>query len=300
MLNRHGITQTSELSTLNGHDLSRVHLAETTAGRVFQKFSDSAREARVTHYISEAFPTSVPSLLHADPHAGMLVTQTGGQTLNHVPDIEVWLQAVRQLAQFQQRADASALAQLGCPAYLLMQMSEEIQTFLADTAVSQDWGLEEDRISALQAARTRLAGVLTDLQALGLPNLPAHGDAHPQNALQGGQGTVWFDWSEVASDVHPFMDMGWFLTFAFHPSRANLPVRQAQPDLEQRISHAYLTALGCPEAALLLSQAVPMAMIHRAVVYDQQFRLWRGTIPGWRPNFVPYYLRNAARELKRL
>lgn len=34
-----------------------------------------------------------------------------------------------------------------------------------------------------------------------------------------------------------------------------------------------------------------LALTHRAVTFDLRFRVWEGTVPGWRPQFVPYYLR---------
>lgn len=59
-------------------------------------------------------------------------------------------------------------------------------------------------------------------------------------------------------------------------------------------------ALGCPDAEQVLHKAIPLALLHRAAVYDQQFRNWQGSIADWRPNYTPYYLRLAAGELGRL
>jgi hypothetical protein len=179
-------------------------------------------------------------------------------------------------------------------------MAQHVDTFLSDTPTLTAWGLKPEKIATLQAARPAIRVSFEALAAHGLPDLPAHGDAHPRNALAGTGESLWFDWSEAASAAHPFMDAGWFLAFALHPARSGLPVRAAHPDLESRLSAAYLQALGCPDASALLAQSIPLALLHRAVVDDARFRDWHGTVPGWRPQYVPYYLGLAAREVDRL
>ncbi len=215
-------------------------------------------------------------------------------------DLHAWTGALQRLAQFQHQADADALAALGCLRFPLLEMAERVDSLLAEADTLRAWGLEEDHWTILTEARPIIRAAFRELATLNLPDLPAHGDAHPRNALNGERGPVWFDWAETASAAHPFMDAGWFLAFTFHPARAELPIRTANPDLENQLTAAYLSALGCTDAAPLLSRVVPLALLHRAVVYDARFHSWEGTIPGWRPNFVPYYLRLAARELARL
>ena len=130
--------------------------------------------------------------------------------------------------------------------------------------------------------------------ALGLPDLATHGDAHPMNALSGPAGSLWFDWSE-AGVAHPFLDAGWFFAWFGHPAKANLPVRREHPDAVGQLWAQYLDALEAREAERALPDAVLLALVHRAVAFDQRFRDWQGTVPGWRPQYVPYYLRLALR-----
>ena len=189
---------------------------------------------------------------------------------------------------------------LGCPAFPSLDTAQRVDAFLSDTFTLTAWGLKPDEIATLQAARPAIRASFGALTAHGLPNLPAHGDAHPRNALAGAGESLWFDWSEAASAAHPLMDAGWFLAFALHPARANLPIRIAHPDLKTRLSAAYLEALGCPDASALLAQSIPLSLLHRAVVYDARFSDWHGTVPNWRPQYVPYYLGLAAREIDRL
>ena len=293
-----GRTRMGDPSPVHSWDLVAVIRAETDAGTVYFKASETGREASVTALLSRTLPELLPPLLWADPEVGLMLSGSGGNLLDGVDELEAWEEAARKLARFQRQADASALAAFSCPAYPLDEMAERVDAFLADTPPLRAWGVGEEDLATLTAARPTIRAAFRNLAALGLPDLPAHGDAHPRNALHGARGSMWFDWSEAASGAHPFMDAGWFLWWTL--SKGKLRVRQAHPDLETRLARAYLTGLECPDAAPLLLGSLPLALLHRATVYDANFRRWEGTLPGWRPNYVPYFLGCAAGELTRL
>lgn len=126
------------------------------------------------------------------------------------------------------------------------------------------------------------------VRALGLPPSPAHGDAHPMNAIT-GCGGVWFDWSE-ACVAHPLLDSGWFLAWLTHPGRGTLPLRQTHPDAATELWQTYLQASTLPKSTDPKG-AMTLSLVHRALAYHKRFRTWQGTVPGWRPEYVPYYLR---------
>lgn len=299
-LRAHGLIRQGEPTLVSAYDLGTVIRADTEQGPVFLKVGDGPREAAVTEYLSAHHPQGVPPVLGTDASTGTLVTLSGGELLDGWSDLSAWTGALERLAYFQTHADAAALAALGCPAWPLAEVTERVDALLEDTDALRDWGLHPGQVEPLQAARPAVRSAFRELSTLGLPDLPAHGDAHPRNALHGPRGSVWFDWSEAACAAHPFMDAGWFLAFTLHLGRGKLPVREAHPDLEAQLSAAYLKALGCPDATRELSRSLPLALLHRAAVYDHRFRHWEGTIPRWRPNYVPYYLKQAARELTRL
>ncbi|MBB5235304.1 hypothetical protein [Deinococcus budaensis] len=295
-----GLRRTGRLDPVHHHDLVAVVRAQTERGAVYLKASETGREAAVTARLAQTLPDLLPPLLWADPGAGLLVSASGGKLLDGVAELTAWEQALERLARLQTGADATALARLGCPAWPLDEVTGRVDTLLGDRAALETWGLGPEHIGTLEEARPAVRSAFRDLGALGLPDLPAHGDAHPRNALHGPRGSVWFDLSEAASAAHPFMDAGWFLAFTLHPARAKLPVRLAQADLEARLAAAYVNALGCPGADRLLLKTLPLALLHRAAVYDAQFRGWEGTVPGWRPEYTPFYLKQAVRELARL
>ncbi|WP_198170469.1 phosphotransferase [Deinococcus arboris] len=296
-----GLTRQGEVEWHSAHDLTATNTVPTEAGRAWLKVCETGQEAALSAHLGACHPGLLPPVLAADPARCALLTLDGGELLDSAADPQAWTQALERLAGFQRSADAAALAGLGAPGFPLTEMAECVDALLGETAALHTWGLAAETLTTLQDARPRIRAAFSDLHGHGLPNLPAHGDAHPRNALYSpARGAVWFDWSEAASAAHPFMDAGWFLAFALHPSREGLPVRQAGPDLPQRLVTAYLRALGAPDAAPLLWQALPLALLHRAAVYDRTFRTWTGTVPGVRPNYTPYYLRLAAREVARL
>ncbi|ANE43012.1 phosphotransferase [Deinococcus puniceus] len=300
VLSEHGLSVAGPLKLLSSNDLGTVVEAAPSSDSVFLKVSAQPREVAVTAHLAQQHPALLPPVLHADAATNTLVTRSGGILLDGVGELEAWMAALHQLARFHTTADAPALAALGCPTFPLLDMAQRVDAFLSDTPTLTAWGLKPEKIATLQAARPAIRASFGALAAHGLPNLPAHGDAHPRNALASAGASLWFDWSEAASAAHPFMDAGWFLAFALHPARANLPIRIAYPDLESRLCEAYLHALGCPDASELLAQSIPLALLHRAVLYDAQFRDWQGTVPNWRPQYVPYYLGLAAGEIQRL
>ncbi|WP_145975232.1 phosphotransferase [Deinococcus gobiensis] len=281
------------------HDLNTVWEVPLATGPAFLKISEGGREAAVTAEVARTLPDLAPPLLGAWPEVGAQLVASGGQLLDGVPDLEAWTQALTRLADVQRRADPVALAAAGCSAWPLNRTGEAVLDLLGDAATLRGWGLPAAEVDALRGARPRVRALLRDLAAHGLPDRPAHGDAHPRNALRGARGSVWFDWSEAASAAHPFMDAGWFLAFALHPQRGGLPVRSLA-GLDTALAGAFLGSWGCPDATPLLWRALPLALLHRAAAYDRQFRDWAGTVPGWRPLYTRFALRQAVGELSRL
>lgn len=293
--------QALETRLVHTNDLVNIVQVTTPSGKVYLKTASSSHEARFTEYVTANFPRLSPPLLACHAGERWQITASGGQLLDAVDDLEAWQQAILRLVEFQQSADAGALADLGAPAHPLADLPAQVEDLLSDKPTLQFWGVPDDQIRVLQAAQPRIERAFQQVAALNLPDRPAHGDAHPRNALQGERGSVWFDWSEVSSAAHPLMDLGWFLAFALHPAREKLPIRRACPNLETELSTFVGQALGLPpSSAPQISAAIPLAYLHRAVVYDLKFRGWTGNLPGWQPQYVPYYLRQAARELERL
>ncbi len=176
---------------------------------------------------------------------------------------------------------------MGCPGYRFADLPARAGRLLGDAGTLRGWGLKDEQVGHLAELLPNILNAHARVSALALPDLSAHGDAHPRNALSGG---LWFDWSE-AQVAHPFLDAGWFFAFLAHPARGDLPLRKENPQIVEQLWAAYLTALDMSEAANLLPDAMRLALIHRAAVYHDRFERWTGTLPGWRPNYVPYYLK---------
>ena len=278
----------STVKQVSTNDLACVMHVETGTRSVYLKASGTGLEAALSAHLADRHPELTPNVVAWDEHRHLLVTEDCGVRVSENSDLDVWQAAIEKLAHFQRVADAHAFRALGCPVHTFTDLADRVETFLHDTGTLQSWGLTVPQVSVLAERTPHLRRAHERVLALGLPLLPAHGDAHPMNALT-GCGGVWFDWSE-ACIAHPLLDIGWFLEWASHPGRDTLPLRQVHPDVATALWRVYLQASGLPDA-IDPNDVTTLALVHRALVYHERFNSWQGTVPGWRPEYVPYYLR---------
>ena len=277
------------LEQVSTYDLACVLRAQTESGSVYLKASVDALESAVTSHLSRTFPNLVPEGLAVHKTYGWLLTRGGGERLSGAADVKVWSDALVKLARFQ--GSSVNLQSLGGAVHRFDTLAERAEAFLRDKITLSDWGLRDEQIDALAELPPRIKQAHEQVSALGLPKGPAHGDAQPMNALFNEKGSVrWFDWSE-ASVAHPFTDVGWCLAWIMNPARETLPVCREDGDAPARLWRGYLQALNVPDAEGLMGDAVVLAMTHRALVYHAKYATLEGTVPGWRPRYVPYYLR---------
>ncbi len=278
------VVKTEQVST---NDLACVLRVVTEQRTVYLKASETGLEAALTARLAAQHPSLTPSVITRNAERNVLVTQDCGSHLSKQPELDFWEKAVEKLSRFQTTVDARELQALGCPVHDFTTLAERAETFLNSTGTLQNWGLTRTQAITLQAQLPRISQAR--VAALELPLLPAHGDAHPMNALTGG-GAVWFDLSEACT-AHPLLDIGWFLAWLSHPARHTLPLRQKCPDAAVGLWDSYLQILSLPNAAHLLNDVMVLALTHRALVYHERFEKWEGTVPDWRPQATPYYLR---------
>ncbi len=278
----------STVKQVSTNDLACVTRVETENRIVYLKASETWLEAALSAHLADRHPALTPNVVAWDEPGRLLVTNDCGARLSEKNDLDVWRAAVKKLAYFQRAADAHAFRALGCPVHTFTNLADQAETFLHDAATLHSWGLTAPQVSALSERVPYIRRAHERVLALNLPLRPAHGDAHPMNALT-GCGGVWFDWSE-ACVAHPLLDIGWFLAWFTHPARGTLPLRQAHPNAATDLWHRYLQTSDLPETTNL-NDAVVLTLTHRALVYHERFYIWQGTVPGWRPEYVPYYLR---------
>ena len=286
------------LEQVSLYDLACVLRARTESGSVYFKASVDALESAVTSHLSRTFPNLTPKVLAVHKTYGWLLTRGSGERLSGAADIKVWSDAFAKLAKFQ--GSSVNLKSLGGAVHRFDTLAERAEAFLRDGVTLADWGLRDEQINALAELPPRIKRAHEQVNALGLPRGPAHGDAQPMNALFDKDGNVvWFDWSE-ASVAHPFMDVGWCLAWMMNPARETLPVCRAYGDAPARLWRAYLKALDAPDAEDLMGDAVILAMTHRAVVYSAKYAAFEGTVPDWRPQYAPYYLRQLLKMARKV
>ena len=277
------------------NDLACVLRVTTEQQTVYLKTSETGLEAALTAQLAVQHPDLLPNVITWDAKRSVLVTRDCGPRLSEAAEPTFWNAAVSKLAYLQRSVDAYNLQELGCPVYDFTALAARAETFLHGADTLRRWGLTGAQTSRLQEQSPRIRSAHERVSALNLPLLPAHGDAHPMNALVGCN-VVWFDLSE-ACVAHPLLDVGWFLAWLSHPARHTLPLRQAHPDAAAELWQVFLRAAGLPEATLLLNDVMVLALVHRALVYHERFRDFRGTVPGWRPQSTPYCLRSLLKLL---
>lgn len=274
----------SAVRQVSTNDLACVTRVETENRIVYLKASETGLEAALSAHLADRYPELTPNVVAWDEHRHLLVTEDCGVRLSESSDVDVWHIAVENLAHFQRVADAHVFRALGCPVYTFTDLADRAETFtfLRDADALHRWGLTAPQVSALAERIPYVRHAHERVSAFGLPLLPAHGDAHPMNALTGCR--VWFDWSE-ACVAHPLLDVGWLLA-----REKLLPPRQTYPDVAATLWQTYLRIFHLPKTTDL-DDVVTLALIHRALVYHEKFGSWQGTVPGWRPEYVPYFLR---------
>lgn len=281
---------TGAMTQVSTYDLACVLHASTSGGGVFLKASETPHEALVTRRLALERPGWLPEVLAIDEGRNLLLTRDAGMRLNEVDDIDAWGEAVTKLALLHRDVAPDTLASLATPEYEFMDLPTLVRKLLLDGAVLRGWGLGDEVTAGLAEVVPEVEAAHRRVSALRLPLALTHGDAHPMNALAGSQGVVWFDWPE-AGIAHPFVDAGWFFAWLSHPARAGMPVRSRHPDAVERLWNLYLEALDVRGADDLLGDAITLALAHRAVMLHHRYWSWEGTVPGWRPQYAPYFLR---------
>ena len=277
------------LEQVSTYDLACVLRAQTESGSVYFKASVDPLESVVTPHLARTFTNLVPEVLVACETRGWLLTRGSGERLSGAADLDVWLDAFAKLAKFQ--GSSINLQSLGGAVYRFDTLAGQAEALLRDRATLSSWGLRDEQVDTLADLSPRVKRAHEQVSALGLLESPAHGDAQPMNALFNEEGSVrWFDWSE-ASVAHPFMDVGWCLAWMLNPARDPLPVCREFNNASERLWRGYLQALGVPDAEGSMGDAIILAMTHRALVYHAKYATLEGTVPGWRPQYVPYYLK---------
>lgn len=291
ILEARGEALVGEVHQGNSYDLACVLYADTSRGGVYLKAGEvGGREATVTAHLAATQPDLAPEVVGWDGPRNWLITRNSGQHLSQSGGLNVWQEALDRLARFHLRADPGPLSALGCPTYTFADLAERAGMFLTDMTALERWGLNAAQREALAALTPFVQRAQAGVAALGLPEGVVHGDAQPMNALVSARGGVWFDWSE-ASLAHPFLDVGWCLGWLDHPARSDLPLRRAHPEAAQGLWKGYLRTFGIANVKVVLLDVVALAFVHRALAYHERFMTWKGTVPGWFPQYVPYYLR---------
>jgi Phosphotransferase enzyme family len=260
---------------------------DTGTEKVYYKTGHNNQEAKVTARLATVFPKLVPNVIAHDADQNWLLTEDAGQWLSFSNDLRLWKESVSNLAAFH-KTKPEVFEGLERPFYPFGELASKGEAFLRNTPVLQTWGLTQEQIEALEYCIPSLYTGLERVQVLHLRECFTHGDAHPNNVLVQNGMSCWFDWGESAF-THPFLDVGWFLAWAFLPKR-ELALDMVS-ELVWRFWKDYLEAREIEGVDITPLEVMRLALLHRALTYHEKFYVWHGAMIPTRPQYVPYFLR---------
>ena len=253
-------------------------------------------EPGLTNKLSKEFSGLFPEVLSIEKHRyWFLMSEVQGVTLDRIPDLTLWEEALRKYARIQValHSRTTELAATGCPVRKLEQMAQEIEGLLADQAlflVGEEGGLTTAEIKSLREYVPQLKKMCADLMLFNIPYTLEHGDFWPGQIIKGaGEGAYTFIDLSDASIAHPFFSMNFF--------QSEEELRQFFPDNPtalSRLRDAYLEAWAEFEPRERLVQAFELAQrlapLHLALIYRNVI-LPNMEVKWEMEAMVPYYLK---------
>jgi Phosphotransferase enzyme family len=253
------------------------------------------REFPITLLLSRLFPTYLPPLLASEPVLNGWLMESGGDlTLFDCPQMEVWMEAVRRLAEMQihSRGRTSELLQAGCHDLRLETLNSLVPSFfqamahlMAGQKTPSPPPLTIEDISDL--ARNVQEALTTMIDCCDAETL-GHSDFNPGNILVDGERIVFTDWAEAY--------VGWpFLTFEFFLAHLS----KSRPGLTQQEDYLREASIK-PWLSLISRESLRRALDLSPLIgpYAYAINAWRDPRRLANPQSQDF-LRSLARRMKR-
>lgn len=273
-----GLSPLGEHQIVKYGSISVVWRQQTATGQeVFFKVVPSlfAQEPPLTEWLSQRWPSNVPTVLATGRHRRWMLTRAvEGVALSELDSVEPWVSAIRTLARVQidSIGRAAELVERGCPTRDLGALADELDLLLSETiplCATRDAPIPEEVVRAVHARRGSLLADTALLAASGVPTTLVHGDFHADNVIISAHhaSPVIIDWTDGALS-HPFFDLLIFL-------RGRAAKRVAAQ--RETLVHAYLsewTAAGVGSVGTLhdaFTLAQRLAPLYHAGSYGRVF-----------------------------
>ncbi len=199
----------------------------------------------------------VPTVLAADPLAGLvLLEEVPGEDM-YVPDEELTIRMVESLVALQQRMTSrrDAILNAGGPDWTGATLLRDASRLAARDDVRAD--LDPAEQAAVDRLLTTLPARLDALYRCGLEDTLVHGDFHPGNHRFDGRKLVLLDWGDSGLG-HPLLDMTSFLE--------RVPAERLD-----RVRAVWITAwkdaYPCADVASAAKLIRPIAALRQALIY---------------------------------
>jgi hypothetical protein len=287
-----------DLLPVRANPWSTVLQVPTTAGPCYFKACapTMAAEVRLLPLLASHAPDLLPQILAANPAAGWLLLDDGGDLLRPIlkqdRNLDHWRRVLAAYAALQRSLQRAVPALLACGVWdrTPAALPAHYTALLDDTdalLLDQPHGLSSAARARLLALAPAFATDCAALAAVGIPASIDHSDLHDGNILLRDRRYVLIDWGDACVG-HPFMTLPVTLrSIAYH-----LELDAADPALAD-LRDGYLAAWGDYGTLADLREAFALArrisMVNRALTWREALRhaapaqraAYADAVPGW-------------------
>ena len=222
--------------------VSCVLRCATDAGDVYLKLLPPLynRELEILRALGEWGIAPTPEVLALDAeHRRLLMRDMGGYDLGETTDLDVWEDAVRELARLQRAsmpfvADPAATPLHDWRVPVMRQSLDGLVEAVTPLLAGCRYSLSKHEQSLLRAALPGLRNLCREIEDYGIAPAIEHGDLHGANIRVTPGGPVVYDWAWSAVS-HPFLSLDSLL----HTQRRWLATTEGA---RARLRDAYLAA----------------------------------------------------------
>jgi hypothetical protein len=285
-------------SQLSGSDDTCLVQFNTSKEQLWYKAvgQSDPKEFAITAALSKWLPDFLPRMLAFDSQRNAWLMESGGECgLRRDPEFDTWAGVVRRLAAMQiaSVSHARGLLDVGCIDARLGALRELVRPFVDAMIHLMRQQVKNPPApltpSELNEVGDALNAALSELAAIGIPDVIGHSDFNPGNILLRGNRSVFIDWS-AAHVGSPWLTLEYLIAH-FRKSGSALPGHDAL--LRDIFREQWIDDI--PYDALREAQELaPLVAVFASAVADDSWRNpVRLALPG-----VSGYLRSLARIMR--
>lgn len=257
-----------------------------------------AHEIPVSILLADRFShNTIKTIASDDRRHWLLMNEAQGTMLRQVQDASAWAEVLNVYARIQAGTVdfIDELLSKGCPDFTPAKMITYLEQLLEDPdamLLGNPAGLSQEEYDTLWSLAPSVIELLKTIDEFNIPDTLVHGDFWAGNVIRSENDAIFFDWSDITIS-HPFFDLTFFFGIEEPPFPAQTCDALLSSYLKQWTAYEKMDRL-----KILYDYIQQLGWIHKALI---EYRLILHGIEEsarWEfQNTIPYYLRQAIREL---